>query len=110
LISNGAAPRPEPCRLISNWKHFLAHKELQTAVAERVISAEVRRRTWRVQILQNRIDAMLALREARAAMYVDRKERAHDFQVNTLAWQRAANGGEEVATDSVLGQFCTKPR
>jgi hypothetical protein len=40
--------------------------------------------------LQNRIDAMLALSEARAAMYADQKEGAHEFQVNTLAEERAA--------------------
>jgi hypothetical protein len=66
-----------------------AYKELKT-VAERVISAEVRRRSWRVQVLQTHIDAMLALSEARAAMYADQKEGAHEFQVNTLAEERAA--------------------
>jgi hypothetical protein len=40
--------------------------------------------------LQNRVDAMLALTEARAAMYADQKEGAHEFQVNTLAEERAA--------------------
>ena len=42
------------------------------------------------QVLQNRIDAMLALSEPRAAMYADQKEGAHEFQVNTLAEERAA--------------------
>ena len=65
-------------------------KELMETIVENVISAEVRRRTWRVQVLQNRIDAMLALSEARAAMYADQKEEAHEFQVNTLAEERAA--------------------
>ena len=65
-------------------------KELMETIAENVISAEVRRRTWRVQVLQNRIDAMLALSEARAALYADQKEGAHEFQVNTLAEERAA--------------------
>ena len=59
-------------------------------IAHNVIAAEVRRRTWRVQVLQNRIDAMLALSQARAAMYADQKEGAHEFQVNTLAEERAA--------------------
>ena len=61
-----------------------------STIADRVISAEVRRRTWRVQVLQNRIAAMLALSEARAAMYADQKEGVHEFQVNTLAEERAA--------------------
>jgi hypothetical protein len=55
-----------------------------------VISAEVRRRTWRVQVLQNRIDAMLAVSEARAALYADQKEGSHEFTVNSLAEERAA--------------------
>jgi hypothetical protein len=59
-----------PCQLQpARRRGARAWKELQTVVAERVISAEVRRRSWRVQILQNRIDAMLALSEARAREY-----------------------------------------
>jgi hypothetical protein len=61
-----------------------------STIADRVISAEVRHRTWRVQVLQNRIDAMLALSQARAALYADQKEGAHEFQVNTLVEERAA--------------------
>jgi hypothetical protein len=34
-----------------------------------VVAAEVRRRLWRVQVLQHRFDAMLALSEARALEY-----------------------------------------
>src|ERR1039457_6152143 len=56
-------------RLSANEPISARIKELQTVVAERVISAEVRRRSWRVQILQSRIDAMLALSEARALEY-----------------------------------------
>jgi hypothetical protein len=65
-------------------------KELMETITQNVISAEIRRRNWRVQVLQNRVDAMLALTEARAAMYADQKEGAHEFQVNTLAEERAA--------------------
>ena len=36
---------------------------------------------------------MLALSEARAAMYVDQKGGGHEFQVNTLAEERAAIDG-----------------
>jgi hypothetical protein len=46
-------------------------QEQQTAFAERVTSAEVRRRSWRVQVLQNRINAMQALSESRAVIYAD---------------------------------------
>ena len=65
-------------------------KELMETIAQNVICAEVRRRTWRVQVLQNRIDAMLALSEARAAMYADQKEGAHEFQVKHVG--RGASG------------------
>jgi transposase-like protein len=43
--------------------------ELQTVVSERVIAAEVRRRSWCVQVLQERINSLLALIEDRAAKY-----------------------------------------
>jgi hypothetical protein len=77
-------------RLSANDNILQRINEIKAQVAERVISAEVWRRTWRVQVFQNRIDAMLALSEARAAMYADQKEGAHEFQVNTLAEERAA--------------------
>jgi hypothetical protein len=40
--------------------------------------------------LQNRIDAMLALSQAGAAMYAEQKEGGHEFTVNTPAEERAA--------------------
>src|ERR1039457_6640817 len=56
-------------RLSSNELVLARIKELKVAVAERVITAEVRRRSWRVEVLQKRIDSMLALSEARAVEY-----------------------------------------
>lgn len=85
-----ANARSNASRLSANDSILGRIKELKTAVAEKVISAEIRRRNWRVQVLQNRVDAMLALTEARAAMYADQKEGSHEFQVNTLAEERAA--------------------
>jgi hypothetical protein len=76
--------------LIANVMVSARIRELMETIVENVISAEVWRRTWRVQVLQNRIDAMLASSEARAAMYADQKEGAHEFTVNTLAEERAA--------------------
>jgi Terminase small subunit len=58
-------------RLSANELVLARIKQLKTVVAERVITAEVRRRSWRIQILQSRIDAMLALSEARAIEYAD---------------------------------------
>ena len=57
-------------------------KEFQTVIAERVVTAEVRRRSWRVQVLQNRIDGMLALSQARAKMYADSRSEGHRFHVH----------------------------
>jgi hypothetical protein len=69
---------------------------VQTAVAARcwavlcrLSAARSRRRSWRVEVLQNRIDAMLALSESRAAMYADEMDGGHEFQV-TLAVERKA--------------------
>jgi hypothetical protein len=73
---------PSASRLSSNELVSARIKELQTVIAERVVTAEVRRRSWRVQVLQNRVDKMLALSEARAKMYADSKSEGHRFQVH----------------------------
>ena len=64
-----ASARSNASRLRDNEGISARIKELKVAVAERVITAEVRRRSWRVQVLQSRIDAMLGLSEARAIEY-----------------------------------------
>jgi hypothetical protein len=48
-----------------------ASKELVTLVSEKVIAAEIRRRSWRVQAVQQRVDKMLELSESRAKMYAE---------------------------------------
>ena len=65
-------------------------KELQTAVAERVVSAEVRRRSLRVQLLQDRIDKALALSQARATMYANEMGEGYQFQVADRAAELAS--------------------
>ena len=57
-------------------------KELQTAIAEKVISAEIRRRSWRVQVLEDRVNGMLALSASRAKLYAEKMEASHSFQVH----------------------------
>ena len=42
---------------------------MKTVVCERVVAAEVRRRSWRVQVMQKRIDSLLALIDDRANKY-----------------------------------------
>jgi hypothetical protein len=59
-------------------------------VAERVISAEVRRRSWRVQLLQDRIDKALALSQARATMYAQEMGEGYQFQVADRAAELGA--------------------
>ena len=58
-------------RLITNDKVLARIKERQAEVAERVVSAEIRRRNWRVQVLQVNLDRMRALIEARATEYAE---------------------------------------
>jgi hypothetical protein len=65
-------------------------KELQTAVAERVVAAEARRRSWRVELLQNRIDKAIALSQARATMYAQEMGESYQFQVLDRAAELAA--------------------
>src|SRR5450631_1463589 len=77
-------------RLIANDLISARIKELQTVIAERVVTAEVRRRSWRVQVLQSRIDKMLALSESRARMYADSKSEGHRFQVHDRDAERLA--------------------
>src|ERR1035437_1572739 len=71
-VSAGYSPKgaqQSAARLQQNAAICARIKELQTAVAERVVSAEIRSRNWRVQVLQQRLDGMLALSAARAEMY-----------------------------------------
>jgi hypothetical protein len=65
-------------------------KELTTAITERVIASEIRRRSWRVQVLQSRLDKMLAFSEARAKMYAAEMGESHQVQVANFAEEQAA--------------------
>jgi hypothetical protein len=74
---------------LSAIERFLARiKELQTAVAERVVAAQARRRSWRVELLQDRIDKAIALSQARATMYASEMGESYQFQV--ADWRRGA--------------------
>jgi hypothetical protein len=64
--------------------------ELKTTISEGVVASAIRRRSWCVQLLQNRVDRMLALSDARALMYADQKGESYEFQVNDLAAEEAA--------------------
>jgi hypothetical protein len=66
-----ANARQNASRLITNDNVLARIKELQTAVAERVVASEIRRRNWRVEVLQQRVEGMLALSAARAKEYAE---------------------------------------
>src|SRR5450756_2045330 len=87
-VSAGYSPKgaqQSATRLLQNAAVCARIKELRTAVAERVVSAEIRRRNWRVQVLQRRVDGMLALSAARAEMYRSEVGEAQTVKVNDLA-------------------------
>jgi hypothetical protein len=76
---------------LSAIERFLARiKELQTAVAERVVAAQARRRSWRVELLQDRIDKAIALSQARATMYASEMGESYQFQVADRAAELVA--------------------
>jgi hypothetical protein len=80
-----ASARSNASRLRENEGVSARIKELISTIAERVVTAEIRRRSWRVQILQARVDGLLALSEARAKMYADSKSEGHRFAVDDRA-------------------------
>ena len=53
-------------RLLTNADVSARIKELVSAVAEKVMAAEIRRRNWRVQVLQERVNTILELTELMA--------------------------------------------
>ena len=65
-------------------------RELQNAVAERVVAVEASNRSWRLRVLQDRIDRMLALSDARAVMYGNQLGEARRRLVNNAAEQKLA--------------------
>jgi hypothetical protein len=77
-------------RLTRNEQILARINELKTAIADQVVSAEIRRRSWRVQQLQEWADEMLYIRAARKLMYADQKGEGYEFQVQDLAEEQAA--------------------
>jgi hypothetical protein len=53
-------------------------------------ASEIRRRNWRVQVLQHRVDKMLEMSDARARMYAEQMGESHEFQVQTRDEELAA--------------------
>jgi hypothetical protein len=74
------------------YEHISARiKELLTAVAERVVEAAARKRSWRVAVLQDLIDDSLALIAARKVMYADAKGEGRTIEVADAADEKAVD-------------------
>src|SRR6478672_9432828 len=58
-------------RLLTNAKVAARIKELKTTTAASVVKVEIRKRSGRIQVLQNNLDRMCRLIEARALEYAD---------------------------------------
>src|ERR1035437_7239639 len=92
-VSAGYSPKgaqQSATRLLQNAAVCARIKELKTAVAERVVRAEIRHRNWRVQVLQQRVEAMLALGAALAETYCAEVGEAQPVTVKDLAEEWAA--------------------
>jgi hypothetical protein len=77
-------------RLIRNDQISARIKELQTAVAEHVVDLAVRKRSWRLGVLQNLIDRTLATIEARSVMYANQMGESQRKQVRDRTAEKAA--------------------
>jgi phage terminase small subunit len=77
-------------RLSANEPISARIKELLTAVAERVVEAAARKRSWRVAVLQDLIDDSLALIAARKVMYAEAKGEGRTLEVADAAAEKAA--------------------
>jgi hypothetical protein len=77
--------RSNAARLSAN-EHVLSRiQELKTAVAQGVVAAEIRRRSWRVLQLQTVVDDLLALRAARRVLYAHHLGEGYAFSVADAA-------------------------
>jgi phage terminase small subunit len=80
-------------RLMTSANVSARIKELKTATAESVVKVEIRKRAARVQVLQNTLDRMCRLREARALEYADHPGGATGMLVKE---HRGKNGQQEI--------------
>ena len=80
-------------RLLANANVSARIKELKTATAEIVVKVEIRKRSGRVQVLQNILDRLCRLREARALEYADHPGGATGMLVKE---HRGKNGEQEI--------------
>ncbi len=77
-------------RLIGNDNISARIKELQTAVAERIVSVAASKRSWRLGMLQNIVDRTYSTIEAREVMYANQMGEGRILQVVDVAGETAA--------------------
>jgi hypothetical protein len=80
-------------RMLTNADHCSRIRELQQTFAAGVVDVEIRKRSARVQVLQNRLDGLLALSAARPLRYADHAEGATGMVVRGY---RGRNAKKEV--------------
>jgi phage terminase small subunit len=80
-------------RLMTNANVLARIKELKTARAACVVKVEIRKRSARVQVLQNIVDRLYRLTEARALEYADHPGGATGMLVKE---HRGKNGQQEI--------------
>jgi phage terminase small subunit len=80
-------------RLMTNANVSARIKELKTAAAANVVKVEIRKRSARVQVLQNIVDRLYRLTEARALKYADHPGGATGMLVKE---HRGKNGQQEI--------------
>lgn len=94
-ISAGYSPAgaaASASRLLTNANVAARIKELKTAMAESVVKVEIRKRSARVQALQDIVDRLTGLIEARALEYADHPGGATGMLVKE---RRGKNGQQE---------------
>ena len=80
-------------RLMTNANVLARIKELKTATAASVVKVEIRKRSARVQVLQNIVDRLCRLTEARTLEYADHPGGATGMLVKE---HRGKNGQQEI--------------
>jgi hypothetical protein len=85
-----ASARKNAPRLMSNDVILSRISELKNVISQGVVASEIRKRSWRVQPLQDWADDMLALRAARKVMYANQMGEGRTLKVNNAAEEKQA--------------------
>jgi hypothetical protein len=91
-VSAGYSPngaKQSAARMRTNADLRSRIRELQSTLAAGVVDVEIRKRSARVQVLQKRLDRMLALSAARALEYADNLQGATGVMVKSYRGRHA---------------------